>query len=104
MPVNDVFAAVASPVRRRILCLLREKSLVAGEIANKFDLQRPAVSEHLQVLRNVGLVREEILGRQRLYHLNPQPLQEVTEWLNPFERYWQERLNALKNSLDSEDL
>jgi DNA-binding transcriptional ArsR family regulator len=60
----------------------------AGDIASEFDLNRPAVSEHLQVLRNVGLVSEEIRGRQHFYHLNPPGLSEVKEWLHPFEHYW----------------
>lgn len=104
MPVTDIFGAVANPVRRRILRLLREQPLAAGAIAQEFDLRRPAVSEHLQVLRNVGLVMEEARGRQRIYHLNADPLKEVKEWLNPFESYWQQQLDALKRSLDSEEI
>ena len=104
MAVSDIFGAVANPVRRRILNLLRERPRAAGDIARSFELQRPAVSEHLQVLRNVGLVSEQVEGRRRIYHLNPEPLEEVREWLNPFESYWRERLEALKNLLNSEDL
>ena len=102
MPVTDVFGALANPVRRRILELLRERPRAAGEIAAAFELNRPAVSEHLQVLRNAGLVTEEARGRQRIYHLAPDALSEVGEWLQPFERYWRERMRALRETLDEE--
>ncbi|WP_434150217.1 ArsR/SmtB family transcription factor [Methylocaldum gracile subsp. desertum] len=102
MPVTDIFGALANPVRRRILELLCESPRAAGDIASKFKLNRPAVSEHLQVLRKVGLVSEEIRGRQRFYHLNALPLSEVTDWLHPFERYWQQRMRALNETLDQE--
>ena len=97
-----MFSALASPVRRRILEMLREEPRAAGEIADEFDLNRPAVSEHLQVLRNAGLVAEEPRGRQRVYHLEPGPLAEVDEWLHPFQRYWRRRLRALGDVLDKE--
>ncbi|HEX6040195.1 metalloregulator ArsR/SmtB family transcription factor [Longimicrobium sp.] len=100
MPVTDVFGALANPVRRSILQMLREQPRAAGEIAAAFNLQRPAVSEHLQVLRNAGLVTEEARGRHRIYHLRPEALAEVGEWLRPFEQYWRERLRALRETLD----
>lgn len=102
MPLTDVFGALASPVRRRILEMLFDAPRPAGEIALAFQLRRPAVSEHLQVLRNAELVREEARGRQRIYHLNPRALAEVGDWLRPFERYWQDRMRALHETLDQE--
>lgn len=102
MPVTDVFGALANPVRRSILQMLRDRPRAAGEIADAFDLRRPAVSEHLQVLRNAGLVTEEARGRQRIYHLRPEALDEVGEWLRPFEQYWRERMRALRETLDEE--
>ena len=104
MRTDDVFSALANPVRRRILELLRAEPLAAGAIAAAFDLNRPAVSEHLQVLRSVNLVQEEVRGRQRFYHLNAAALAEVGDWLHPFERYWQQRLRALSDTLNEEDL
>jgi DNA-binding transcriptional ArsR family regulator len=103
MRTDDVFSAIANPVRRRILELLRNQSLAAGEIAAQFDLNRPAVSEHLQVLKCVNLVQEEARGRQRFYHLNPTALAEVGDWLHPFEHYWQQRIRALSETLNKED-
>jgi DNA-binding transcriptional ArsR family regulator len=66
-------------------------------------LHRPAVSEHLQVLRIARLVRDERRGRERYYHLDPARLNEVDEWLQPFARYWRERMQALEAILDEEE-
>jgi DNA-binding transcriptional ArsR family regulator len=103
MPVTDVFGALANPVRRSILQLLDTGPRAAGEIAAEFALGRPAVSEHLQVLRNAGLVREQAQGRHRIYHLNAAALAEVGEWLRPFERYWRGRMQALIDTLDEQE-
>lgn len=102
MPATEVFGALAHPARRRILELLSERPLPAGEIASVFEMGRPAVSEHLQVLRLAGLVSEEPRGRQRIYRLEPEPLGEVAEWLAPFERYWKRRFELLRETLDEE--
>ncbi len=103
MSSPDFFGALSNPVRRRILELLLEKPLPAGEIADAFDLKRPAVSEHLQVLRLAGLVREESQGRRRIYHLEAEGLADVEAWLQPFSRYWRARLRALNRVLAKED-
>lgn len=99
MPATEVFGAIANPVRRRILEMLREGPRAAGDIASEFELNRPAVSEHLQVLRRVGLVSEHAQGRQRVYQLDAAILLEVAGWLQPFERYWQRRMHALDDVL-----
>src|SRR6476620_7403114 len=96
----DVFAALASPIRREILVQLRKGPRKVGDLASKFDVGRPAVSEHLQVLRKARLVREEPRGRERFYHLDPRPLSEVDAWLEAFNRYWKQRLHALEELLD----
>ncbi|MGA5301826.1 ArsR/SmtB family transcription factor [Nucisporomicrobium flavum] len=100
---EDVFGALANPVRRQLLVALRDGPRPAGELAGLFALSRPAVSEHLAVLRHADLVREEPRGRHRYYHLAAEPLAEVQDWLLPFERYWRDRLTALKNVAESED-
>ncbi|MFE0625574.1 ArsR/SmtB family transcription factor [Streptomyces sp. NPDC058864] len=97
---TDVFSALANPVRRRLLESLRDGPRAVNDLAGRFELSRPAVSEHLQVLRQAGLVREEPRGRQRFYHLEPEPLSEVGEWLHPFEHYWRARLRSLRELLD----
>nr|WP_296073037.1 metalloregulator ArsR/SmtB family transcription factor [uncultured Actinoplanes sp.] len=103
MPDVDVFGALANPVRRQVLEALREGPLAAGELAGRFALSRPAVSEHLAVLRNAGLITEEPRGRHRYYHLAADPLAEVHDWLHPFERYWRGRLSALRDFVEQED-
>jgi DNA-binding transcriptional ArsR family regulator len=97
---EDVFAALANPVRRRLLEELRDGPRAVNDLVSLFELGRPAVSEHLQVLKQAGLVREEPRGRQRFYHLEAVPLAQVDDWLHPFERYWRDRLRALRDLLD----
>jgi DNA-binding transcriptional ArsR family regulator len=104
MPDGDVFGALANPVRRRLLEALRDGPCAAGDLAGRFALSRPTVSEHLAVLRNAHLVREEPRGRHRYYHLAAEPLADVQDWLHPFERYWRTRLTALRDVVEGEDL
>lgn len=92
----DVFSALANPVRREILMLLRVGPRAASDLARGFEIGRPAVSEHLQVLRRARLVREEPRGRERYYHLDPRPLTEVEDWIEAFSRYWKKRMAALE--------
>jgi DNA-binding transcriptional ArsR family regulator len=89
----EAAAAIADPIRRRVLELVRDRELPAGELAAHFDVSRPAVSKHLRVLREAGLVRERRSGRLRLYRADPAPLAELREWLDG---YWAGRLSALK--------
>ncbi|WP_233828832.1 ArsR/SmtB family transcription factor [Paraburkholderia sp. ZP32-5] len=102
MATTDTFGALANPIRRHILEMLLGGPRAAGEIASAFAVNRPAISEHLQVLRLAGLITEEARGRQRVYHLNTQPLSELSQWLHPFESYWGQRLDALTEVLDKE--
>jgi DNA-binding transcriptional ArsR family regulator len=103
MTTPDVFAALANPVRRRILELLLERPSTVNTLVHEFHLHRPAVSEHLQVLRNAKLVRDQRRGRERYYHIEPSRLTEVHEWLKPFELYWRERMRALDDTLNKEE-
>jgi DNA-binding transcriptional ArsR family regulator len=98
----DVFSALANPVRREILLQLRRGPRGVSDLASGFDLGRPAISEHLQVLRKARLVREEPRGRERYYHLDPRPLAEVDAWLEAFTKYYRARLSALEELLDEE--
>jgi DNA-binding transcriptional ArsR family regulator len=98
---DRVFAALSSPVRRDVLRLLREGGpRSVQDLAGNFEMARPSFSEHLRVLREAGLVSERKDGRQRLYRLEAIPLTEVQDWLNPYERFWRERLTELGNLLD----
>ncbi len=102
MPEVDVFSALANPIRREILVQLRRGPRGVSELATRFEVGRPAVSEHLQVLRKAKLVREEARGRERFYHLDPRPLADVEDWVGAFTKYWQQRLDDLSALLDEE--
>ncbi len=82
--MDDVAAAIADPVRREILTLLRAGPMVANAIVEHFDISRPAISRHLRVLREGGLVHSSADGRQRIYTLDARPLAEIDRWLEPF--------------------
>ncbi|HVV22765.1 MAG TPA: metalloregulator ArsR/SmtB family transcription factor [Pseudonocardiaceae bacterium] len=103
MPVaTDVYSAIADPTRRRILDLLAEDGRSVTELAQPFVMSRPAVSQHLRVLRDAGLVSEQKSGRQRIYRLEPAGLAEVDRWLAGYRRFWRTRLAALGDYLDRE--
>jgi DNA-binding transcriptional ArsR family regulator len=87
--------ALADPTRRTIVELLAERERSAGELAASFETSRPAVSRHLRVLREHGLVRARVEGRRRLYSLDPEPLEELDEWLAHYRKFWTNRLDAL---------
>lgn len=95
----DVAAAIADPVRREILVLLREGPMAAGAIAGRFPVSRPAVSRHLRVLRECGLVADHAEGRRRLYALDPAPLRGLEAWLATFRDPWTGRLDALETEV-----
>jgi len=99
MPI-DVFGALANPSRRTILDSLLGGPLTAGELTGQLELSRSSASEHLSVLKEAGLIREERQGRHRIYHLQAAGLQEVSGWLKHYEQYWNQRLDALADLLD----
>lgn len=82
--MNDAFKALSDPTRRKILELLKEKDLTAGEIANYFDMTKPSISHHLNVLRNGGLVLSEKEGQNIIYSLNTTVLQDIMKWTFDF--------------------
>ena len=92
--------AIAAPRRRQILSLVRDGELSAGEIAGHFDVTRPAVSQHLNVLKEAGLVSERRNGTRRLYRARPEGLAQLKAFL---EEFWDERLDALKAEAEREE-
>jgi DNA-binding transcriptional ArsR family regulator len=98
--VEAALKAIAGPRRRQILALVRDGELAAGEIAAHFDVTRPAVSQHLNVLKEAGLVSERRNGTKRLYRARPEGLAELREFL---EEFWDERLVALKREAEREE-
>lgn len=95
----DAVAALADPTRRRILELLLEGEVSAGELAESFPVSRPAVSRHLRLLRETGLVSVREEGQRRLYALDARPLAELDAWLTPYRHLWARRLDALDTEL-----
>lgn len=95
----DAVAALGDPTRRRILELLVDGEVAAGELADAFPVSRPAVSRHLRVLRDAGLVRVRVDGQRRVYALDPRPFAELDAWLEPYRRLWSQRLGALDTEI-----
>jgi DNA-binding transcriptional ArsR family regulator len=98
--VETALKAIAEPRRRQILALVRDAELSAGEIASNFDVTRPAVSQHLNVLKEAGLVNERRNGTRRLYRARPEGLAELKEFL---EGFWDVRLDTLKREAQKEE-
>src|SRR2546423_14435259 len=98
--MDAALKAIAGPRRRQILTLVRDGELSAGEIAAHFDVTRPAVSQHLNVLKEAGLVSERRNGTRRLYRARPEGLADLKAFL---EEFWDERLQALKREAEREE-
>ncbi|UGU17285.1 metalloregulator ArsR/SmtB family transcription factor [Sinomicrobium kalidii] len=93
---RDVFQAIADPTRRAILLLLASQSMTAGAIASNFDTARPTVSKHLQILTECELLAQEQKGREVYYHLNPEKIKEIADFIEPFRQFWDDRFNKLE--------
>jgi DNA-binding transcriptional ArsR family regulator len=100
---HDVFQAIADPTRRQVLKLLREQELPVTVISGHFPMSRTAVSKHLRILADAGLVKERKVGRETRYRLEAEPLMVLKRWLSYYERYWENKLNALKRFVESDD-
>ncbi|MGH9535797.1 MAG: ArsR/SmtB family transcription factor [Terriglobales bacterium] len=98
--VASAFTVLAEPHRRAILALLLASERSVGEIERQLRQPQPAVSKHLRVLRQAGLVESTVDAQRRLYRLKPAPLQELDAWLAPFRRFWSAHLDALECHLD----
>ena len=94
---RDVFQAIADPTRRAILLLVTTQALTAGAIASNFDTARPTVSKHLQILTECELLKQEQNGREIYYHLNPNKMKEIAEFIEPFRKIWDDRFNKLES-------
>ena len=97
---SDVFSAIADPTRRDILRRLGERELPVSALAEAFAVTLSAVSQHIRVLREAGLVTVRKVGRERMYRLNPAPLQTVAEWVAFYAPFWGEKLDALGDYLE----
>jgi DNA-binding transcriptional ArsR family regulator len=93
------FEILGDPVRRRIVELLGDGERAAGDVGasiqHEFGITQPAVSQHLRVLREAGFATVRVAGTRRLYAVDPTPLEEVDRWIEPYRRFWNQRLDAL---------
>lgn len=104
MAVTDksqpVFRALADPTRRAIISMLAERPRSIGEVAGAFDVTRNAVVKHLAILNEGGLITVEVKGRERINHFKPDALKTAADWLNHFDRFWDQRLANLKEVVE----
>lgn len=98
---STIFGALSEPSRLRIVELLRTGPMSVGEIAEALDIRQPQVSKHLRVLGDSRLVTSESVARKRIYHLEPEPFEEIGQWLESFEQLWEVRLDSLGSYLES---
>jgi DNA-binding transcriptional ArsR family regulator len=96
----DPFNAVAEPKRRKVLEVIGTDELSVNEIVERLGWNQPMVSKHLGVLKQVGLVSERRVGRQRMYRVNAEKLKPIYDWVSPFERYWSDRFERLDEVLE----
>lgn|SRR5690554_6575049 len=98
---HDVFQAIADPTRRKILKLLAEKELAISEITSHFTISRTAIAKHLRILSEAELVSGRKEGREKIFWLQPEPLEELKEWLAFYERFWENKLSRLKHIVEN---
>jgi len=97
---RDVFQAIADPTRREIISMLAVKSLNLNSVAENFDVSRPAISKHIKILTECGLVVIRQQGRERFCEARLEKLNEVSGWVNQYKKYWIEKLDSLENYLE----
>lgn len=100
---HDVFQAIADPTRRHLLQLLGDQEMPVTVISGHFPMSRTAVSKHLRILAEAGLVKERKVGRETRYRLEAEPLMELKRWLSFYERYWENKLHVLKRFVEQDD-
>lgn len=98
----DVFQAIADPTRREVLRILAEKELPISKITSHFTMSRTAVAKHLHILSEAKLVSGRKVGREKLYQLQPEPLEELKQWLSYYEQFWNNKLSILKHLVEND--
>lgn len=99
--LQSSFKALADPTRRSILMYLSNQDMTVQELTNNFDMTRAAIKKHLTILEKGHLIKAHRQGRDRINHLDTLGMKSVTEWLNYFDQFWDERLNSLKTAIES---
>lgn len=100
---TNLFEVIAETNRRKIIDLLRTRPRSVGELVECSRLSQPGVSKHLRILREAGLVSIRKESQKHIYHLCPEPLVEIDNWLEPYRKYWTDRLDALEQFLNEEE-
>lgn len=96
---RDIYQAIADPTRRSILVLLASQTLTAGAIANNFDVARPTISKHIQILSECELIESNQQGREIYYQIKIEKMKEIDKWLEQFRKIWEDRFNQLDRVL-----
>ncbi|QXT41369.1 metalloregulator ArsR/SmtB family transcription factor [Gymnodinialimonas ceratoperidinii] len=99
---HDTFKALADPTRREILGLLKSREMTIGDVTRHFDITRPAVKKHLAILESGRLITVTPRGRERINAINPEGFRELENWLEIFDRFWDDRLSALKTAVEKD--
>ena len=97
---RDVFQAIADPTRRQIINLIARQSLNLNAIADNFDVSRPAISNHIKILNECGIISIEQIGRERYCKIQPKNLKEVADWVEPLKDLWEQKLGFLRKYLN----
>jgi DNA-binding transcriptional ArsR family regulator len=101
---RDVFQAIADPTRREIIAMIAHQSLNLNAVANKFDISRPAISKHIKILTECGLIIIRQQGRERYCEAQLQKLKEIAAWIEQYRIFWTKKLDALENFLQEEEV
>jgi DNA-binding transcriptional ArsR family regulator len=98
--INDSFRAIADPTRREVLDLLCEREWKVNDLVGRFRMTQPAMSQHLRVLRQAGLVASRRAGRERIYRIRPERLKPIADWAGQYERFWKRKFDSLGEFLE----
>ena len=96
---RDVFQAIADPTRRDIISLVARNSMTQNDVASSFDVSRQAISKHIKILMECGILMVDQQGRERYYSLQPKKLAQVADWIEPFRTMWEDKFNRLDDVL-----
>jgi DNA-binding transcriptional ArsR family regulator len=97
---RDVFQAISDPTRRQIISLIAHQSMNLNAIADNFDVSRPAISNHIKILNECGIISIEQIGRERFCRIQPGNLREVADWVEPFRQLWDQKLDSFEQYLN----
>ncbi|NHF58529.1 winged helix-turn-helix transcriptional regulator [Flavobacteriaceae bacterium TP-CH-4] len=99
---RDVFQAIADPTRRVIISMVAVQAMTPGAIAEEFDFSRQTISKHIQILTECELLKQEQTGREIYYHLNPEKLKEIANFIEPYRKMWDERFDKLETIMKNQ--